>query len=122
MRFRRGALWPDHHTPNEIALMKPCMARSGHGAALIGFRHLGRVGFRLGLGRELGIATCLPSAGSVLRTSTSEQAVLNFRRLRSRPLVHGKSFGCWLSLWERLRWRPAPNPLSSAKNPNFVRA
>jgi hypothetical protein len=34
-----SALWPNHHTPDEIALMKPCMARSGHRAALIGFRH-----------------------------------------------------------------------------------
>src|SRR6266702_3024515 len=52
---------------------------------------MGRVGFRLGLGRKLGIATC-PSAASILRMP---------------PRVAEKSCGGWLSRSVRHRSRPA---------------
>ena len=83
---------------------------------------LPRVGFRLGLGRERGITTCLPLAASVLRASTSELAVLNLKRRSSRPRVQGNSYGCLLSRSQPHRLRHARSPRSSPKNPNFAPA
>jgi hypothetical protein len=81
---------------------------------------LPRVGFRLGLGHERGIATCLPLAAPVLRASTSELAVLDLKRRWFRPRVQGNSSGCWRSRSQPHRWRPARSPRSSPKNPNFA--
>ena len=81
-----------------------------------------RVGFRLGLGHERGIATCLPLAAPVLRASTSKQAVLNLKYRGYHPRVQGDSYGCLLSRSQPHRLRPARSPRSSPKNPNFAPA
>jgi len=86
MRFPLGALWPNHHTPNEIRTDE-----AGPGPIWPRCRPdwiptLGACWFSTWAGARVGIATCLPSIALVVHTSTSEQAVLD----------HGKSFGCWL--------------------------
>src|SRR3984893_14687131 len=87
----------------------------GHGAALVSLLPCYLVRFRW-----VGGATCLPSAVPELRTSTLKQTVFSLVRLRSRPLVFGTSFNCLPSLWSRRRLRPAPSPLWSPKNLNYL--
>src|ERR1700682_628996 len=70
--------------------------------------------------RWVGGATCLPSAVPELRTSTLKQTVFCLTRLWSRPLVFGTSFSCLPSLWSQLRLRPAPSPLLSPENLNYI--
>src|SRR6266404_8566059 len=91
----------------------PYQASSDLGSALIGHRP---VACRISVGME---TKCFPSAVPELRMSMLKQAAFVLTSVGARPLLFETSCNGLPLFWERLRLRPALNPLCALIHPKY---